>query len=153
MPRIPHWSYAYVRPGSATKTCFCAGSAVTKMSKMLSNIEIHSSIQLVNWATGAWAHRDDDDAMGPENECRGIPSSSIEHLRSFLISSLPHENIGEHDRQRVGHLKKVAFDDGTGEAFMWQISMDDNWYQRTYVWTAFGFRLGREIGICTCPRN
>lgn len=48
--------------------------------------------------------------MGPEPDGRGISSNSIEYLRSILISSLPHENIGEQDRKRAANLKRVTFD-------------------------------------------
>ncbi|XP_017783657.1 PREDICTED: MAP7 domain-containing protein 2-like isoform X3 [Nicrophorus vespilloides] len=46
--------------------------------------------------------------MGPQMGGRGIPSSSIEHLRSILISSLPAENIGIHDKKK-SEQQRVRF--------------------------------------------
>lgn len=53
--------------------------------------------------------------MGPEIIGRGIPSDSIEHLRSILINSLPEENVGHQDRKLVENLKRVKFKTNLGE--------------------------------------
>lgn len=58
--------------------------------------------------------------MAPDQpELRGLNSASLEHLRNILITSLPQENIGEHDRKFIKQ-KTVSF--RTGELILRMIT-------------------------------
>ncbi|XP_022915631.1 MAP7 domain-containing protein 1-like isoform X3 [Onthophagus taurus] len=76
--------------------------------------------------------------MGTETDGRGIPSNSLEHLRSILVSSLPPENIGFCDYQ-VGVKLKVKANNPTAGSRPSSVAKDVpcNFLGKTMHWFAY----------------